>query len=159
MLIQGLLLRGGIDIGYGYPLVPFRTGPGDFLGSQKLLDLLCRWQLARGVPNRGRECQMPGTEGLRTQSFLQGLDVAPLRPALPPDLVVGASVAETRACAAARLDAIALQFPLPANHARQTLWLRHARVAPRGSLHRDVVLVLEVVGRVRHHDGVGRRLG
>ena len=119
-------------------------------------------QLASWFPNRGRGMpdQMPETKGLRTQSFLQGLHVAPLRPALPPDLVIGASVAKTCACAAARLDAIALQFPLPANHARQTLWLGHARVAPRGSLHRDVVFVVdEVVGRVRHHDGVGRRLG
>lgn len=67
---------------------------------------------------------------LRTQSFLQRFHVAPLGPALPPNLIIGARVAETRTSAAAWFDAVTFQFPLPANHAGQPLWFRHARVAP-----------------------------
>lgn len=49
----------------------------------------------------------------RTQPFLEGLDVAALRPALPSLLVVHAVVAEAGAGAAARADAIAFEFSFP----------------------------------------------
>lgn len=93
-----------------------------------------------------------------TQTFLQRLDISPLRTAFPPDFIVGASVAESRASAAAWLDSIAFELPLPTYHTGQTLWFWDGRIAPRRRIRRRGPVSLFIAG-IGDHDGVGRGCG
>jgi hypothetical protein len=131
----------------GQRLGPIGAGGRAVLGLEESLYLLCTWGLellcALGV----------SAEVLHTQSLLQGLHVPSLRATLPSHFVVRASVAKARAGAAARLEPVTLQLPLPTDHTREALRLRDARIASGGGLGR-VVIGIEVVGGVRHHDGV-----
>lgn len=90
--------------------------------------------------------------GVLTQPFLQRLDVAALGAALPPLLVIGAVVSESRAGAAAGPDTIALELAFPADHAGEALGLGDAgivwvRIARRGVVVVRAVLVAAVARR------------
>lgn len=90
--------------------------------------------------------------GILTQSFLQRLDIAALGAALPPLLVIGAVVSESRAGAAAGPDTIALELAFPADHAGEALGLGNAgvvrvRIARRGVVVVGAVLVAAVARR------------
>lgn len=110
--------------------------------------------------------------GILTQSFLQRLDVAALGTALPPLLVIGTVVSESRAGAAAGPDTVALELAFPADHAGEALGLGDAgvvwvRVARRGAVVVRAVPVAAVARRavvrgVGHGEGlvkVWRRSG
>lgn len=63
-----------------------------------------------------------------TQSLFEGLDISSLGTALSPLFVIGARVTQSRACATAWTNSIALELALPANHACQPLRLGNTGV-------------------------------
>lgn len=68
-----------------------------------------------------------------TEALLESFDIAALGAAFPPLFIVGARVAETRACAATWSQSVALELPFSTYHAGQTLWLRDTRIVGCGA--------------------------